>query len=253
MSKLSNEGDLSQIYMNHSIRVTGTTYLTRKDFTLKQIMSITGHKSLNSLTNYQKVSTDEKLSSAYAMSCYLQAGRNLPLRIDPQFNQQIAVALTPQEANLQLCAVSVQTIQNPCHTTPSLNASATATSNATAEKALVLYENEDPFQDAEISDFDLSVIVKTIEKEHSISMMQTTSENGATTTNMTHQQRQLVHKSSPQIPIFQNCKVGNINITINNKKPRGFMQSCFPFFVYFKCCSDFLLYFYKCSTSMAFT
>ena len=38
-----------------------------------------------------------------------------------------------------------------------------------------------------------------------------------------------------------------------NKKPRGFMQSCFAFFVYFKCCSDFLLYFYKCSTSMAFT
>ena len=37
------------------------------------------------------------------------------------------------------------------------------------------------------------------------------------------------------------------------KKPRGFMQSCFRFFVYFKCCSDFLLYFYKCSTSMAFT
>ena len=41
--------------------------------------------------------------------------------------------------------------------------------------------------------------------------------------------------------------------TPDNKKPRGFMQSCFAFFVYFKCCSDFLLYFYKCSTSMAFT
>ena len=39
----------------------------------------------------------------------------------------------------------------------------------------------------------------------------------------------------------------------SNKKPRGFMQSCFPLFVYFKCLSEFLLYFYKCSTSMAFT
>ena len=38
-----------------------------------------------------------------------------------------------------------------------------------------------------------------------------------------------------------------------NKKPRGFMQSCFPLFVYFECLSEFLLYFYKCSTSMAFT
>ena len=25
----------------------------------------------------------------------------------------------------------------------------------------------------------------------------------------------------------------------------GFMQSCFPLFVYFKCLSEFLLYFYK--------
>ena len=41
--------------------------------------------------------------------------------------------------------------------------------------------------------------------------------------------------------------------TQENKKSKDFMQSCFPFFVYFKCCSDFLLYFYKCSTSMAFT
>ena len=39
----------------------------------------------------------------------------------------------------------------------------------------------------------------------------------------------------------------------NNKKPRGFMQSCFPMSVYFKCLREFLLYFYKCSTSMAFT
>ena len=43
------------------------------------------------------------------------------------------------------------------------------------------------------------------------------------------------------------------NISIQNKKSKDFMQSCFLFFVYFKCCSDFLLYFYKCSTSMAFT
>ena len=42
------------------------------------------------------------------------------------------------------------------------------------------------------------------------------------------------------------------NLTYN-KKPRGFMQSCFPVSVYFKCLSEFLLYFYKCSTSMAFT
>ena len=43
------------------------------------------------------------------------------------------------------------------------------------------------------------------------------------------------------------------NETTPNKKPRGFMQSCFPMSVYFKCLREFLLYFYKSSTSMAFT
>ena len=42
-------------------------------------------------------------------------------------------------------------------------------------------------------------------------------------------------------------------VQLTNKKPGGFMQSCFPVSVYFKCLSEFLLYFYKCSTSMAFT
>ena len=47
-------------------------------------------------------------------------------------------------------------------------------------------------------------------------------------------------------------KFWDLNLKLN-KKSKDFMQSCFPFFVYFKCCRDFLLYFYKCSTSMAFT
>ena len=39
---------------------------------------------------------------------------------------------------------------------------------------------------------------------------------------------------------------------LDNKKPRGFMQSCFPVSVYFKCLREFLLYFYKCSTFYGF-
>ena len=54
---------------------------------------------------------------------------------------------------------------------------------------------------------------------------------------------------------IKNLKIINESIMeeLGNKKPRGFMQSCFPMSVYFKCLSEFLLYFYKCSTSMAFT
>ena len=55
MKRLSEKCDLSQTYTNHCIRVTGATNLTRAKFSAKQIMSVSGHKSLESLAIYQKV------------------------------------------------------------------------------------------------------------------------------------------------------------------------------------------------------
>ena len=83
-------------------------------------------------------------------------------------------------------------------------------------KSIIPYESEDPFSDVDIPDFDLGQIMDTIEKENSISTTQMCSvQEGSTTTNMI-QQRQFYHrKKNPQIPIFNNCKIGNINITIN--------------------------------------
>ena len=75
MSRISHDADLSKLYTNHSIRSTGTTFLSRAKFTPKQIMSVTGHRSLNSLAMYEKVSDSEKLSMGFAMSCYLQNGK----------------------------------------------------------------------------------------------------------------------------------------------------------------------------------
>ena len=53
MSNLSENAKLSKRYTNHCLRVTRITSLTRDHFTLKQIMSITGHKSVESLAVYQ--------------------------------------------------------------------------------------------------------------------------------------------------------------------------------------------------------
>ena len=52
---------MSRIYSNHCTRVTGVTKLSRTQFTAKQIMSISCHKSLYSLAIYQKVASDKKL------------------------------------------------------------------------------------------------------------------------------------------------------------------------------------------------
>ena len=61
MSDLSELLNLSKRYTNHSIRVTGTTNLTRAHYTARQIMSVTGHKSIQSLSIYQRVKEDEKM------------------------------------------------------------------------------------------------------------------------------------------------------------------------------------------------
>ena len=61
ISDLAQLAGLDTRYMNHSICVTGVTNLTRSHYTPKQIMSMTGHKSLQSLSIYQKVKEDEKM------------------------------------------------------------------------------------------------------------------------------------------------------------------------------------------------
>ena len=60
MQKLCKDMNLSQYYTNHCILVTGITNLTRTNFTAKQIMSISRHKSVESLAIDQKVVSNEK-------------------------------------------------------------------------------------------------------------------------------------------------------------------------------------------------
>ena len=54
-------------YSNYSLKVTAISSLTRENFSNKQIMSITGHKSMSSLAIYQKVSTNEKLRMGFTL------------------------------------------------------------------------------------------------------------------------------------------------------------------------------------------
>ena len=61
MKEISKECELSVMYNNHSIRSTGVTVLTRQDFMNSEIMSVTGHKSVQSLSIYQKTASKQKL------------------------------------------------------------------------------------------------------------------------------------------------------------------------------------------------
>jgi len=64
---LSKKAELSPIYTNHSVRVTGTSILSQNNFANAQIMSVTGHKSVSSLTTYQKVTDREKQAMGSAI------------------------------------------------------------------------------------------------------------------------------------------------------------------------------------------
>ena len=54
-------------YSNYSLKVTAISSLTRENFSNKQIMSLTGHKSMSLLAIYQKVSTNEKLRMGFTL------------------------------------------------------------------------------------------------------------------------------------------------------------------------------------------
>ena len=58
MSKIAK---LSDHYTNHCIRVSGINNITRGRFTARQVMAVSGHKSIQSLAIYQCVQADEKL------------------------------------------------------------------------------------------------------------------------------------------------------------------------------------------------
>ncbi|VDI46251.1 Hypothetical predicted protein [Mytilus galloprovincialis] len=61
MSYLSKKCNLSEIYTNHSITATGPTVLAKNSYCNAQIMAVTGHKSVASLSLYQRVDNDDKI------------------------------------------------------------------------------------------------------------------------------------------------------------------------------------------------
>ncbi|KAL5022064.1 hypothetical protein ScPMuIL_001219 [Solemya velum] len=91
MCKWSQAYGLSMVYTNHSIRSTGATILTKKKYVDGQVMAVTGHKSVQSLTVYQQVDTEEKLCMGRSISETIDgAGANLALPV-PQAGPVVPV------------------------------------------------------------------------------------------------------------------------------------------------------------------
>lgn len=62
MTRISYVLNLLTRYTYHSMRATGATLLSRANYNNAQIMSVTGQKSVSSLSLYQRISNNEKMS-----------------------------------------------------------------------------------------------------------------------------------------------------------------------------------------------
>ena len=106
MSKLSAKCELSKVYTNHSVRVTGVTNLTRSHYTPRQIMAITGHKSIQSLAIYQRVKEDEKMMMGMSLMYSLLRPADV-MRVTSECRPHFETQLDTQQ-QLQIQAPPVQ-------------------------------------------------------------------------------------------------------------------------------------------------
>ncbi len=181
MSRMSKKAGLSHIYTNHSIRVTGITILKRAGYTDKQVMAVSGHRSVQSLAIYQKVNTEEKQQMGSTMfNAMKEKSTNFPALPAPS-------PITPRKAIMEPPAKKFK---------------------ENVMDALVPFfpdidllnktdENTDDF------DFDLAEILAQCEKETCLQAHQQQNVNVAT--------------NAPQ-SMFAGCKIGTVNIYIHKDK-----------------------------------
>ena len=72
---LSKLCGLSQSFTNHSIRATMCTTLHQQGFQMKDVQSVSGHKSLQSLAVYQRTSTSQKHMMSRALYSRFTGGK----------------------------------------------------------------------------------------------------------------------------------------------------------------------------------
>ena len=219
MSNISEKAELSKRYTNHCIRVTGITNLSQANFNMKQIMSVSGHKSVNSLALYQRVQANEKLGMGISLSFCLmkpEESKMLASNIDlKQIQPPEPVHVpAPQPLAVPVPTLAIATAPNPEY-------QATNAPPIPLENAIV------PFQPEENDDtptFDIMSLIKQVQEEMSDDecvMAATQCEESIAENTKSTTTKALVKKSGGgmAMPTFHNCKFGNVqNLNIHIHK-----------------------------------
>ena len=192
MGLISLHCELAQMYTNHSIRVTGITVLTRMKFTPSEIMAVSGHKSVQSLANYQRTQPKQKITMGKALyQSMTRMEEDMNMQHLPPNNQLKAIENVPTASTTEPRMALALTTPQPKNIQPA--------------EAMI------PFDDGleqEVPDFDLVDFLDQIEKENKTTNTNTTGQNVAVST--TTSQVQNIPKS-----MFANCNIQNITFNIN--------------------------------------
>ena len=204
---------------NHSLHHTAITNFKRAKLSDKQVMSVTGHNSACNLDIYQKVDSEEKLKMGMTMAKLLTSDSN-PEEIRHNVDKQF---MSYEEKSKQRKQQISATMHNPIvryeiPKEPEEPIPSKSFKNSEADKMLLAIPdynnlNNSPQMDTnfDLSDQDIVKILEDCEQENQHLMMT----QQVSTTNKTTEQI-LAKKSSPRIPIFNNCHIaGNITININ--------------------------------------
>ena len=209
VTKIAKDCGLKEYkYTNHSLRVSAINALTKNNYTNKEIMSITGHKSSASLEVYQRVHNEKKMKMGHTLGLTLINKPLLPML--PATNDQNAI-LPAQPNPVALQTINMNQFQNVVNPQ-----SALIPLTSELEKENNYAELEDPLG---ITDTEIVKIVQDIEEQNEeIMMSQTTKKLKTSHGSSIISEQTLAKKTSPKIPmLFQECKIEG-NITINIQK-----------------------------------
>ena len=229
MKNLSKNAGLSKKYTNHDIRVTGLSILGHCNFSDQQIMAVSGHKSVESLKVYKKVSDAEKFMMGYTLGYALKNPNAIPndedvpeieYEIEPKQPKKKKQKIQHKQQTDNLPQIQLQPIAVPALQTPNI------TSNAT--------ENDPKEHLVDIPDeydFDLMALVADMENdkmEHDseIAIMPQMPQRRETALpppltprqiNSLNQNTQINLNKNHDIPSFNHCQIGTINFNIIKK------------------------------------
>ena len=185
-------------------------------------MSISGHKSLESLAIYQKVASDEKMmmgmSLMYSLLCPEEVAKlvNPTAEIPPIGSAPVNV---PQPVIQQNALPAPEYI---CPIQPSASLVSNLPMDNPNEKQktsteIVPFNATDTDQNINDMDFNLSEIINEFqEMEDDNELLIQASQQAEKSVMVTKKSSStaLIKKTPPPIPTFGNCKIGNININI---------------------------------------